>query len=405
MRRTALAFLTLLLAGCAATKSIDTVADPVATSRPSPVTTQPATESPLIDTEAVAPAYDDGCKDGRTTFEHPPVDLDAIEYITPLGLMIGSHVTPVDHQYYQNFKDPSRVIDVYSPAAGTILDIQHMVEVLTDGGGEPISDFRLVIEHTCSISSIFIHIGELSPRIAEVAPSPGENARVDVAVEAGEVIGSYTMNVDYNVVDLDITIEGLLVPETYEREPWKIHTPDPFEYFSEDIRQTMIAKSLRSVEPFGGKFDHDVAGTLAGNWFEQGTNGYRGTDQNRYWSGHLSAAYDLFDPTHVVISIGTFDGVSLQAGVAGNAPDPRNVTVDTGPVVYELVGYDYWVNGERWDRVSLVKGIEARNDNGSTFGVVLFELLDDTTLRVETVPGATAAQIDGFTDAALIYER
>jgi hypothetical protein len=113
----------------------------------------------------------------------------------------------------------------------------------------------------------------------------------------------------------------------------------------------------------------------------------------------------LFDPTHVVISIGTFDGVSLQAGVAGNAPDPRNVTVDTGLVVYELVGYDYWVDGERWDRGSLMKGIEARNDDGPTLGVVLFELLDDTTLRVETVPGATAAQIDGFTDAALVYGR
>ena len=40
-----------------------------------------------------------------------------------------------------------------------------------------------------------------------------------------------------------------------------------------------------------------------------------------------------------------------------------------------------------------------------TFGVVLFELLDDRTLKVETFPGETAAQVDGFTEAALLYER
>lgn len=38
-------------------------------------------------------------------------------------------------------------------------------------------------------------------------------------------------------------------------------------------------------------------------------------------------------------------------------------------------------------------------------GVVLFQLLDDRTLKVETFPGKTAAQVDGFTESALLYER
>jgi len=78
---------------------------------------------------------------------------------------------------------------------------------------------------------------------------------------------------------------------------------------------------------------------------------------------------------------------------------------DPGRIVYELVRYEYWVDGEPWDGVSLVKGIEARNDDRSTHGIVMFELLDNTTLRVETFPGATAAEVDGFTDAARLYER
>ena len=134
---------------------------------------------------ATAPTPDQPeCAGGRVTFAYPPVDLDRIEYVTPLGLMSGSHVTPVDHQYYQNFKEPDWDITVYSPAAGTITDIQHMQQTVSDGPGETIDDYRLVIEHTCSISSIFIHVGQLSPRLSEVAPSAGGSARIDLPVEA-----------------------------------------------------------------------------------------------------------------------------------------------------------------------------------------------------------------------------
>ena len=33
-------------------------------------------------------------------FNYPPFDLEKVAYILPLGCMIGSHVTPIDHQYY-----------------------------------------------------------------------------------------------------------------------------------------------------------------------------------------------------------------------------------------------------------------------------------------------------------------
>ena len=202
-----------------------------------------------------------------------------------------------------------------------------------------------------------------------------------------------------------MTLEGLLVPANYEQESWKIHTPDPFDYFTTEIQEVLIAKSLRSEEPFGGRFAYDIDGRLVGNWFQRDTNGYAGVDRDRYWAGHLAIAYDLFDPSHVVVSIGTFDGVSAQLAVRGNAPDPRSVSIESGVVMYELVDYDYYVEGERWDRVSLAKGIEARNLDGRISGVVLFQLVDDRTLRVETFPGKTAPQIAGFTASALIYER
>ncbi|MFQ5523459.1 MAG: hypothetical protein ACE5F5_07760 [Acidimicrobiia bacterium] len=194
------------------------------------------------------------------------------------------------------------------------------------------------------------------------------------------------------------------MPEHYRQEPWKIHVPDTLQYFTESIRQAMIAKSPRVEEPFAGRFAYDIDGRLRGNWFQEGTGGYGGSDPERYWSGHLSVTYDLFDPSQIVVSIGTLDGASAQFGVRGNAPDPAEVSVASGMVVYELVDYDYYAGGERWDRVSLVKGIRAVNYD-QVRGVVIFQLLDDRRLMVETFPNKTAAEVDGFTEAALIYER
>lgn len=169
-----------------------------------------------------------------------------------------------------------------------------------------------------------------------MAPPPGEYAAVAVAVDAGERIGTFRQNVDHNVVDLDVKL-AFVVPEHYAAEPWKIHTPDPFDYFNEPIRQALIAKSLRTAEPLGGGFAYDVDGRLAGNWFRQGSNGYGGSDPDRHWAGHLAVACNYLDPGHIIVSIGTFDGRSVQYGVRANGPNPESVSPATGVVVYELV--------------------------------------------------------------------
>jgi len=338
------------------------------------------------------------------TFDYPPVDLDAIEYITPLGLMTGSHVTPVDHQYYQNFLEQDRWIDVYSPAAGRVTHIQHMKNALPGGEMELVDDYRLEIVHSCTISSIFIHVGKLEPALAAVAPSAGGLGPVDVQVDAGELIGTYQMNVDYNVVDLDFTTDKLLVPDHYWAESWKIHTPDPFPYFNDEIRTQMERLSLRNAEPKGGVFTYDIEGRLVGNWFVEDTNGYAGNNPDRYWATHLALAYDHLDPNLIVLSIGDFGGRSRQLTVMGNAPDPADVTVESGTVLYELDEVDYWVGDQRWDRGSLATGIEARGSQQPQ-GSALFELIDSMTMRAEFFPGIAAADVTGFTDAAITYER
>ncbi|MBI4021490.1 MAG: hypothetical protein HY369_04545 [Candidatus Aenigmarchaeota archaeon] len=344
----------------------------------------------------------------KPVFEYPPVDLDETSILVPLGLMFGNHVTPVDHQYFQNYAEPEKNIAVYSPGDGRIRTIQHMSGTYYDAGkGQEVEwdDYRLEIEHACGVSSTFIHIDTLSDKIAQHAPEKGKNVVVDIPVAAGEGIGHYTGNVDYNLVDVAVILPGLLVPEHYEREPWKIHVPDTLQYFTDPIRTSMIAKSIRTAEPVAGKFDHDIDGRLIGNWFEEGTNGYAGANLEKYWVGHLSISPDYIDPNHVIVSMGDFADTEKQFGVAGNAPDPADVSVVTGLVEYALVDYDYFVpDGSLWDKISVAKGITAKNGD-DVQGVILLQLVEDRKLRVEIFPGKKAMEVSGFTASAKMYER
>lgn len=342
---------------------------------------------------------------GEVIFEHPPVDLDAVEYLVPFGLMTGSHVTPVDHHYFQNFVEPEREIAVYAPGTGKVVSIQHFGVAVTENPEELVDDFRLVIEHTCTVSSIFIHIDELIPRLAVHDPGIGNQASIDVDVEAGELIGTFTANVDFNLVDLDHTVEGLINPVSYQREPWKIHVPDTLDYFTADISKRLLGLSPRTAEPRLGRFAYDIDSRLVGNWFEDGTNGYAGIGQERYWAGHLTFAYDHLDPSMIVVSIGTFEGRSSQFAVLDNGPDPAEISVDSGVVVYELVGWDYTINGERWDRFTFATDIEATPGRPPVKGVIAVQLVGQRELLVEVLPGATAADFAGFGPHAKLYTR
>ena len=324
-----------------------------------------------------------------------------------MGAMSGGHVTPVDHQYYisYDYSDGEEVsidIDVYSPGAGRVVSIEHMSVAAGDTPIQ-IDDFRLVIDHTNTISSYYIHVDELSEKLAAVAPL-GDYASVNVAVEAGEVIGKYGGSVDYNIADKDVILTGFVNPESYENEVWKIHCADPFNYFNETVKSQMIEKCLRTEEPIGGRIDYDIDGRLVGTWFKENTNKYKGLILDRYWAGHLTVAYDSIDPDHIVVSIGTFIDSAEQFGVSGNSPDPANVSVETGLVKYELVGYDHYNGDEVWDSVTLVKGLKVKNNNDVS-GVVLFQLIEDQKLKVEIFPNETAETVSSFTEDVMIYER
>jgi len=340
-----------------------------------------------------------GCSGDAITFTSSPVDENQITFITPLGRMNASHVTPTDHGYINVGEEDTA--SVRSPAAGEIVDI---------GAFSRPNDFRVTIWHSCTVSTIYIHLTHLAPEIrAHVGDlQPGDNwfAGDDpLYISAGQIIGTMRRSVDFSVHDTNVILSGFVTPSLYYGEAWKIHTVDLYDYFAEPLRTVLRGKSERTVAPIGGKIDHDVDGRLVGNWFLAGTSGYSGGPGD-YWLTHLAIAYDHVTPNVLQISDPN-SGINDQEvcnvcfnvyGVKGNAPDPANVSVASGLVKYELLAREHVDNPRTGGRMTV-------NDENRILGVFLVQMLSDRRIQVEVFPGKRASGVFGFTSAAMIYER
>lgn len=337
-----------------------------------------------------------------------PMGKESFPFIEPYGLMIDGHVTPIDHMYFEP-ADRDAAIDaynVYAPADGTITEIQRRE---TGGGVSGVEEeFRLVITYTCTFFSYYDLITVLEPSITKEATELEKSnfTKVEISVKKGQLIGKIgKQTLDFAVWDTEKPLTGFIVPEHYEREAWKIYTANPFDYFTDDIKKILIAKNLRTAKPIQGKIDYDIDGKLVGNWFREGTNGYEGANQNKYYEGHLSVVYNYLDPTAIMVSVGDFNGEPAQFTVEGNKPNPAKVDQSTGLVKYGLVDFEYIMpNGQPWDRASLVKNLKVRNAS-QLHGTILFQLVDKRKLRVEIFPGKSASQVSDFTKDAKIYVR
>ena len=222
--------------------------------------------------------------------------------------------------------------------------------------------------------------------------------------------------IDFSVHDTRVTLEGLLIPEHYPGEAWKIHTVDPSDYFQEPVRSQLLEKNPRKTAPYGGKIDYDIKGRLVGNWFMEGTvdyggggsqeqSGFCGNRPCPYWNGHLAIAYDHIDPLQIRISIGAETGIPQNAcyicqavyGVKSNGPNPATIDAASGLVKYDLVAREFIDN----------TGIRepTRNAEGQVLGVSLAQVVDDTTIKVEVVPGRDYSQVTGFSERARLYHR
>ena len=358
-----------------------------------------------------------GCSgSGPVTFGTSPMRPEDIGTILPYGGMVGAHVTPIDHMYFSPivFHSPRDTYEVRAMADGLITAISERTQHVTDidNGAPKLAEYQLKFWYTCDFASYYDLITSLSPRLKEEfekSKRGGGFASVRIKVKEGEVVGRIGgQTLDFAVYDYTKILPGFVVPEHYLGESWKLHVIDPFSHFKEPVRKELLALNIRQAEPREGKIDYDIDGKLVGTWFKMGNNGFgqTGGEDPAPWRAHLSFAYDAIDPTALVISIGDYGGRAEQFAVKDNAPDPATIGVGFGLHKYELTQLEYYRSstGAHWDRMTMHTDIKARPQS-QVQGVALIEMLEGRKIKFEAFPGKAAAQVGGFTDKAILYER
>lgn len=351
--------------------------------------------------EAVAPHPCVGS--GTASLVVSPMRPKDIGMIIPMGAMVGSHVTPIDHMYFSPAVFNSRP-DTY----GVYADADGVIEGISAEPSNPDNKYpkiRLTIFHTCDFYSIYNLLTSLSPKILGITGplGPGDSYQKPIRVQAGDLLGKIGgQTLDLSVNDGKGILPGFLVPEHYIGEAWKIHTVDPFDYFAEPVKSELLAKDLRQVAPRGGKIDYDIDGRLVGNWFVEGSGGYPAQYVPDAYKNHASFVYDDIDPAHIIVSFGNFGGAPTQFSVENNSPDPKDISVSSGVVKYKLVDTEYVLgNGNLWDRFTYANDVRAI---GGSYvkGVALVQMISDRRLKLELFPNWTDASFD---DKAMLYER
>lgn len=340
-----------------------------------------------------------------------PMKPEDFSIIVPYGLMVGGHVTPIDHQYYSPtvFRSPRDTYGVRAMADSTLVRIQPRVKPAG-------TEYRMHFAVTCTFLYYYDLVTSLAPDIQQAYDEAVRSKRpLRISVRAGQLVGRIGgQTLDFAVWDTTKKLSGFLVPEHYDAEPWKVYTADPLAYVTVGLRSLMLSKYVRTAEPRSGKIDHDIDGRVVGNWFEKGTGGYegtRGTSTPAYWTGHLAIAPDLYDPTAFLISVGSLappgDGPSRnQFSLRRAAPNPNTVGVAAGLVRYELADWRYIkAGGNEWDRLSSATGVRLENDRSPPRGCALVQLMSQRTLKFELFLSTPCSAIAGFDAAARVYER
>lgn len=349
-----------------------------------------------------------GCTDKPSVqFGSPPVPFADILNIAPYGLMVGAHVIPSDHQGYR-FGPQSATprYSVLSVDDGEIVSIT-VRSVSVDSGKPSSPQYHVTVRHSCSIITKYDLIDQLDPAIEALQGDLLKGK--PIPVKEGQVIGkagASSQGVDLWVADLRTLAPGYVVPQHYEGEAWRLYAIEPFTLFREPLRSQLREKSILRVEPRGGRADTDIDGRLVGGWFVENTNGYPGLSQTAFFRTHLAITHHAYDPTAVIISMGNYNGKTAQYAVKGNSPDPSQVTLATGLVQYELVNWMYvdTVTGKQWDYKAPIDTFRVTTI-GDVLGTVLVQLTSNRKLKFEAFPGKRANEVQGFTSAAVTYER
>ena len=296
---------------------------------------------------------------GELVFVICPVDTAYIYEASPLG-----NINPPGHTFPSNhigfYIRGDEFIPVYAMAEGTITSLYY---------NEWSDDYRIEFTYSESVLYYLDHICNLSIYTREGA-----------SIEAGDLLGyAETSQGAFDIGVVNYTVENMfIVPDRYHE--FYLFYDDPYEYFTDSIREILELKNPRIGEPKGGKVDFDLDRTLAGNWFLEGTPFTWDASSYLYGDKQLAFVYDMYNASTIMIACGgTLQGAPFAYRVYGNKPDPASVTVGSGIIEYPMQAY--------------IKDC-----------TMLVEMIEDRRIRVQVFDFRDSTEVSGFTNAK-IYVR
>jgi len=348
---------------------------------------------------------------GPVTLSVSPMKAEDISSIIPMGWMVFQHVTPIDHMYFAplDWNSPRDSYDVRAPADGYITQVQHRTSDYSSfTHGQKTDEYLVIISYSCTFLSYFDLITSLSPDI-QAQVGTAQNAKVNIPVKAGQVIGKIGgQTLDFAVWDTTKTLTGFLIPDHYKAEPHKIYTADPLDYVTPELKVLMLSLNPRKVQPVSGKIDYDIDGTLSGNWFLKGQDGYGDIGSNNldYWKGHFAFAPNNYDPTLWEISSGAWGENGSQFAISPTQPRPDSVDTANGLVKYDLYQVQLLADGKpvRDQAINGKQTITAKA-GGQSMGCMLVQLTAPREMKTEGFPGKSCVNLNNFDNNVKIYER
>ncbi|HEX5167758.1 MAG TPA: hypothetical protein VFW11_01190 [Cyclobacteriaceae bacterium] len=294
-------------------------------------------------------------------------------------------------------------IPVYAMSDGIIFNIRWESATYPAAGwvpnelqGTTYDDFALEIALSKTAKMHYGHLSTLSSTILSKAGAlkqgRGVENRVEISFKAGEIIAYIGRHPGFDIGLNDTKHEHFFAnPDRY---PIEYRSYIPFtDYLPANLRDEVWTINPRTVEPRGGKIDYDVAGTLSGNWFLEGTTSLE------QWSRQLIFARHELKADKVYIADGSplSDGDALvNQGkvpnlwfVFGNTPLPETVTPASGKIKYSVATW--------WKFTPTV--------TPAPEGTLMVEMIQENKLKFEWFPGKTPDEVLDFTQAAKVYER
>ena len=343
---------------------------------------------------------------GTVALRIAPIDLSGASWFFPMG---GPNVLPGDHGGFdltEAYVFPAATA-VLAPADGIVVEVSHgrrAVPSIPDAPpsvwGREYDDHLLRLRVSTTVTVNFGHLTDWHPAFEAKLPSipvDERGHRVSVPVRAGDTLAFVG---PHGAMDFSITDRGLepsiLNPSRYP--DGYIYSGNIFDYFEEPARSRMLAIAARELPPRGGKLDYDVAGTISGNWFLEGTTSFI------QWSRQLAIVYDHVWGARITISDGSpmrdVPGIEGPGApnvwwVRGNSPLPETVGVTEGVVSYQLI---YGPDPSR-----PLEGASFDDSVAPIQGVMLVRMIEAGRIQVEIFEGVTTAP--GFTSAAKVYVR